>query len=293
MLGSRLQAIGTISLLAMVSLLLPPLAYIMSGVPTSLITLRKGPAYGLQVIIGAILVTSFLAYFANLGIATGLSFGLGVWSPVWLCSIVMRVTESQSITVLVAGSLGVVFVSIMRFFVVDITVKWQMLLDEWFDNSFTTDGADQVRAIFDAALPLMNAIMASALVVSIIITVLLSRWWQSILFNPGGFRIEFYRLRLPRLLTILVFICLIVSKVDLEGIKWFGSDVLIICIFLFLFQGISSVHRIVFARKMSRGWLVAMYCFLVIIPQMVLFLSCLGMADSWIGGNKTQSGDAA
>ncbi len=292
MLKGRLQAVGTVSLLAMSSLLLPPLAYIMSGVPISLITLRKGPAYGMQVIVGAALTTSLLAYFSNLGIATGPSFGLGIWSPIWLCSIVMRMAGSHSLTVLVAGIMGVIFVSIMRFFVVDMTVKWQMLLDEWVNNSLNIDGADQVQAVFDAALPLMNAIMASALVVSMVITVLLGRWWQSILFNPGGFRIEFYRLRLPRLLTMLVLVCLIFSMTDMEGIKLFSSDVLIICIFLFIFQGISSVHRIVFARKMSRSWLVAMYSFLVIIPQMALFLSCLGMADSWIGGSKTQSGDA-
>ena len=49
-LRGRLQAIGVISFLTIFSLLFPALAYLMSGVPVALVTLRKGGQIGIQVI---------------------------------------------------------------------------------------------------------------------------------------------------------------------------------------------------------------------------------------------------
>ena len=43
-----MQAAAIISLTAMLSLLMPPLAYLLSGVPVGLVTLRRGPAIGMQ-----------------------------------------------------------------------------------------------------------------------------------------------------------------------------------------------------------------------------------------------------
>ena len=56
---------------------------------------------------------------------------------------------------------------------------------------------------------------------------------------------------------------------------------------MYLFQGISSVHRLIRKRNYSTAWLVAMYSFLVILfPHMIVFIACIDMADSWIRSKK-------
>ena len=74
----RLQAAGIISLTAVLSLLMPPLAYLLTGVPVALVTLRRGPAIGMQIIIVALVATSVFAYLANLQVAVAPAFALWI-----------------------------------------------------------------------------------------------------------------------------------------------------------------------------------------------------------------------
>ena len=47
-LRGRLQAIGVTSFVTVISLFVPALAYMISGLPVSLVTLRRGPGIGIQ-----------------------------------------------------------------------------------------------------------------------------------------------------------------------------------------------------------------------------------------------------
>lgn len=50
----------------------------------------------------------------------------------------------------------------------------------------------QIQVVLDTILPLISGIMAAGVVISLIISVLMARAWQSALFNPGGFWQEFF-----------------------------------------------------------------------------------------------------
>jgi hypothetical protein len=68
-------------------------------------------------------------------------------------------------------------------------------------------------------------------------------------------------------------------------------DLLWLLIIMYLFQGIASIHRLVRVRELSAAWLVAMYCFLVVLfPHMIVFIACIGMADAWMHGKKAANG---
>ncbi|MGH8248426.1 MAG: hypothetical protein ACREUU_18560, partial [Gammaproteobacteria bacterium] len=61
-----------------------------------------------------------------------------------------------------------------------------------------------------------------------------------------------------------------------------ARDVFAVVFLAFVYQGIAAVHRTVYGRRLSGAWLVGMYGLLVLMPQLFLFLSCMGMADSWL-----------
>jgi len=292
LLAGKLQAVGIISLLTVLSLLLPPFSYIISGTPFSLVTLRKGPSYAMHVLAVTVLLTTVVGYFTNLGVELGVAYALGVWSPALLCATVLRVTESQGLAVLAATGVGVILVLGIYLFTDDLTVWWQAWIDSFLQQNFAASEAGQMRELFDATLPLINGIIASGVVISLVMTVLAARWWQSRLFNPGGFRQEFHRLLLPKWLTIITFFCLLLSLVNTGVDQWLIRNLLIVLVVIHTFQGIASVHRTVFTRQLSRGWLIGMYSFLVFLPQMALFLACIGMADVWVRNKKSVSGDA-
>jgi hypothetical protein len=284
---NRMRAIGIISFLSVVSLLVPVVAYPLCGVPLALLIMRRGASNGLQVIAGCLLLTALLVILLNIQIYVVLVFILFVWGPVFCCASVLRGTDSQGWMVFTAGIIGMIMVLALHIYMDDVAEWWQVVLDLWIDVSLASDQKEQFREVTAGILPLMNALLASVIVVSLVLTTLMARWWQSVLFNPGGFRDEFAGLKLPEMLLYPclagIGMLLIAGEDKLPVLR----DLLIITVFLYLFQGISAIHRTVRKRKLSTAWLVGMYSLLVFLPQMVLFVAFLGMADSWSGNRNT------
>lgn len=286
----RPHAIGVVGTLTAISWFLPPFAFFMSGAPVGVLTLRRGGALGLEVILGSLLFVVALALLSGIHPAAAGAFALGIWVPVWLCSLVLRKTESQGALVLAAGGLGVLFVLLTYLLIDDVSKWWQTWFAAWFEANLPPEAAARYLGLLEAALPLMNAMMASALVTSVILTMLIARWWQALLFYPGAFRQEFYGLRLPRALAVPTLLAILLLLVVQEQSQALVRDLLVVALFMYLFQGVSAVHRIVAGRSLSQVWLVSMYGLLLLLPQMILFVACVGMVDSWMGGGPGPGG---
>jgi len=282
MLLGYLQAVTAISLFTVIAMLLPPLSYLLSGVPAGLIVLRKGPAYGMQVLIVCLLVVVFFVVLAGVNPQVALAFALGIWVPVYICCSVLRITQSQGWLVLLVGGIAAAYVLVMHWLIDDVPAWWLQWMGTWINHAFPDGGGEQYQKVLAQAAPAVNAMMASGMTIILIITTFLSRWWQSMLFKPGGFRKEFYALRLPNvvLFLTLIGIGLLVAGGGQQGSV--GIDVLVVVIVLYLFQGLASVHKTVAAKNMPRGWLVMMYVLLLFVPQAVLLVACLGLVDSWM-----------
>ena len=132
----------------------------------------------------------------------------------------------------------------------------------------------------------MNSIMAASVVVSLMIVLLMARWWQSLLYNPGGFGAEFRRLRLPRLpmLAVTATLLALVALAGFQSGAWhprYSTDLLVIVSTLYAFQGLAAIHDFVAVRRLSSGWLIGLYVILLVeaLPA-VLLLVATGLADS-------------
>ncbi len=289
MLIGRLQAVTVISLFTVIAMSLLPLSYLLSGVPAGLIILRKGPAYGMQVLLVCLLAVVLFVALAGVNPQVALAFALGIWVPVAICCSVLRITQSQGWPVFAAGVIAAAYVLMVHWLIDDVPAWWLQWMEMWIKNAFPEGGGEQYQKVLEQAAPAMNAMMASGMTISLVVATFLSRWWQSTLFNPGGFRTEFYALRLPNVvifLTLMGIGLLITSGGQLGSA---GLDILVVVIVLYLFQGLASVHRIVAAKSMPRGWLIMMYVLLLFVPQAVLLVACLGLVDSWIT-NRSKKG---
>lgn len=277
------QAVVAIGALTVISLLVLPLAFLLSGAPLALVTLRRGERAGFQVIAGVGLILAALAALAGIGPALALAYAVTIWLPVWLCSLSLRRSESQATVVLAAAMLAAVFATGMHVAVPDVTEWWRGWLEAWLAESLPAADAARYAGIVSSAAPLLNALMAVAMMLSMVVAVLLGRAWQAALFNPGGFRREFHGLRLPRAL-VLPLVVGGIAVVLVEGTALpLVRDLLIIGLFAFLFHGVAAVHRTVAGRGLHPGWLAGMYVLMLLLPQMVLFLACIGIVDAWLG----------
>lgn len=280
-LAGRLQAIVLISFLSVLSLLVPPLIYLFSGVPLALVTLRKGAGITLQVIVGSLLLVYLFSLALKIQPLLIVSVMASIWLPVYLCALVLRLSERPAVMALAAAALAMIFIVFMYISIADVEDWWRDLLESVLASGLPADMTAQYQQAMEVAPKLMNAVIASSLVLSLVVTVLLGRWWQSRLFNPGGFRREFHNFRLPRSLVLPSLACMGLSLVQGQVFTPVVRDTLVVLVVLYLFHGIASVHRTVAVRGLSVNWLIALYCLLGVLPQlMVLMVAWMGLTDS-------------
>jgi hypothetical protein len=111
---------------------------------------------------------------------------------------------------------------------------------------------------------------------------LLGRWWQSLLDTPGSFGIEYRQLRFGRALgiatTVLFIAALATESALIASLAWVAFAAL-------AFQGLAAAHRSKAVGRLNRGWLVAIYVLLIVLPVtsiVVFMLAIWGFADNWL-----------
>ena len=292
LLKTRAHAVLTISAMTALSVFVSPFSYFISGAPMGLAALRKGPVVGLQVAAGCLLLIALPAMALNLQPGIPIAFMLTVWLPVILCAGLLRSTQSQGLMILCAGAVGVFFTALVYVMLEDIQNWWQDWFEAWKEYAVSEPARQQVEQAYQLISPMLSAIFASGLVISLISTMLLARWWQSALFNPGGFRKEFYALRLPRILVFPTLAGLVALLLIPGGASMALRDSVILALVLYLFQGFSVIHGFLYTRARSRVWLTGMYGMLFILPRFILlFVCCVGIVSACLGGKPVQSGD--
>ena len=291
-LRTRVHAILAISVLTVFSIFISPFSYFISGAPMGLAALRKGPVTGLQVAAGCLLLTALPAMALNLQPGIPIAFMATVWLPVILCAGLLRNTQSQGLMVLCAGTVGVFFTALIYVMLEDIQTWWHEWFELWKQYAESEPARQQLEQAYQLISPLLSAIFASGFVISLIITMLLARWWQSALFNPGGFRKEFYALRLPRILVFPTLAGLLTLLLIPGATSMALRDTVILMLVLYLFQGISVIHGFLYTRARSRVWLIVIYGLFFIMPRFILlFVSCAGIVNACLGGKPIRIGD--
>lgn len=262
---------------------LPPLAWLSAAV-LALVMLQLGPrayAYAAGVGLLALVAAGWLVLEQPLAVAIGAG---AVWLPAALIAWVLQHRARLDDAMLVACALGWLLV-IGFHLVLDAPAQWwqeallQFMPPERVEADLAIPAA-RVRELIERAAPLMTGMLAASAVTGAVVSVLLARWWQAGLYHPGAFGREFRGLRLGRvaagILAILCAAALALPGALLDGLAF-------VALAVYLFQGLSVAHGVVAARGMGAAWLAGLYILgLLALPQMVLALALLGVADAWM-----------
>ena len=284
LLRTRLHAAVAIVALTALATVLPVFSCFLSGAPLALVALRKGAAAGVQVALLSLLLSLAAALALNISPALPIAFLVTVWTPVLLCSHLLRKTHSQGTMVLCAGVSGVFFTALLYLMLDDLQNWWQDVFQRLQEYGLSELDPVQLEQANSLITSLLSAIFSSGFVLSLIITMLLARWWQSALFNPGGFREEFHALRLPRVLVFATLLGLLALLAAPAFVSVAIRDSVTLTLILYLFQGLSVVHYYFNTRGISRIGSLGLYGTFFVLPHFILlFVTCVGLVNACLG----------
>lgn len=259
---SRLRAV----LLTMVGI---PL---ISPAVLALVGLRRGSTDGLFVLAWAVLP---VVAAAGAGYMSPLMAGLAIthFVAVLAGALVLRATRAWSwalVALTVAASLGILLTSQVSGGVLE------NLLEAAKEASAGADTA-QLQQLFSSETQ-ANGYLTWVSVISATLALVLGRWWQALLYNPGGLQQEIHNLRMPLPLAAIGMLLWIFCLVSEHYVFW-GA----VAAFPMLVAGIGLMHWLVAQRGWGRGPLIALYVMLVIAAlPLAGFLCGLALIDSWI-----------
>lgn len=219
----------------------------------------------------------------------GMVYAVMMWLPVLLLTEVIRLQRSLAMALI--GALILAFVVLLAIYLmVDSPAHWwlqliqqqvlPMIKQAGLDSQQMPRGKHELEMIASV----MTGTLLSFWLLSLCLTVIVSRWWQALAMNrPEAYREEFYQLRFG---TLVAGIALLVIAGAFLAEGWLDEllrNLSILMLIVFLFQGLSVMHQRLGRQKNARLWLVVMYVLLVLtMPYLLLAIALTGWLDNWL-----------
>ncbi len=274
----RMQAMIVASTLALVSLIMPPVS-IVSSASVALVTLRRGAFEGLIVLVCSTVVAGGLGFFLLGSYQFVLLYGMVLWVPVWLISIILREGRFLSLTVEVAVLIGVVGVVGFYFFNTDLATMWKNILSQMVPPNAPVQ---DITHTLELVSHYMTGIVAAASVFGLLFGLFLGRWWQALLYNPGGFKQEFLALNTQPRLAIGSVVVVIVASLTSGLTSEVSWNIAILLFVLYTFIGTAVLHSLFASMKMGRYMVPMFYVTMFLIPHAMLPVALVGLSDAWM-----------
>ena len=247
---------------------------LLSTATVGLVALRRSSSDGLLVAAWAALPVSVIGAFStgvNLLVAV---VTLAALLVVLLGAQVLKATVSWSASLLACIAGTVLSVLLMQHFFSTQLAELEQALAAFFQEIARQAGQEELMS--GPSVTMLLGVIAYATLLNVMASLLVSRWWQAMLYNPGGFRTEMHQFRLGLypavLLAVAVTGCYVSQPDYLSWASFFGLPLLM--------SGLCLVHYLVANSGLGTLWLVMVYVAIVLFGPMTLLLMFVGVADS-------------
>jgi hypothetical protein len=265
-----------------------------------LVTLHVGMLPGLQVLLIATTVTVLFYQLVGVQAVVGLVMVLLLWLPCWMAAVVLLRTRNLGQALAAATLFGVCLLLVVFVSYGDPAPWWLQQL-QLVESTLQEAGLSLPERLADPELQqqvaaLLTGMVVASLVIGVISSLLLARWWQSILVHPGGFREEFYALRLGFAAGVVTLVVMLSARLTQGILSDFSAQLAMVLLVPYLLVGLAVIHNLLRQYSRGTGWLVAVYVLLAVFPQATLLLAAGGLMDTWIdfrrrlGRNADESG---
>ncbi len=280
----RIQAVLFASLLALLSLKIPPFS-IFSSAAIALVTLRRGGLEGLYVMLIAGVSSALVGAFQFDNFQFVLLYSMVLWLPVWFFAFILREGRQLILTIQLAVLIGMLGVIGFYLFHPDPAQMWLQLMMQLMQNLSEAMGVplEQQNQAIGSRARVMTGVVAAAMVFSMMFGLFLGRWWQALLYNPGGFRSEFLSIKVNPVVSFVALAVVLTALLMQEAtIGEISSNLMILFFVLYSIVGTAVAHVVFASMKNKKIAVPFFYITLVLIPQVTIAIAVFGLADSWI-----------
>lgn len=251
-----------------------PLTFWLAAAVAALVLLRRGPGDALGIAVWGLLPTLLWWFY-------GEPRPLLVLAGTLSLAVVLRSSVSWLRALLASLGLGVLFGMVIGSMLAETvqatSSELQALMPQVFGEVYQQMGDSERQRLGALVAPILVGLMAALLQLMCLLALLLARYWQALLYNPGGFAREFQALRLPAPLAI----ALLVGILLLPGQGSALAMLMPLCSVPLAFAGVSLLHGLVAQQRLAGFWLVGFYIALVFFMQLVFpLLVVLAVVDS-------------
>jgi hypothetical protein len=286
--SGRWQAILAASISGALTVLVPPfgsmLNYLAAAI-VALVTLHIGILPGLQVMAMAAAVT--LLFYQLLGVqaVVALVMILMLWLPCWIAAAVLQQTNNLGQSFKAAVLFGVCLLLLVFSFYGDPAAWWteqlQLVAASLAEAGLSFPALTDEQLLQEVSA-LMTGVVIASLVIGVLASLLLARWWQSALVHPGAFREEFYGLRLGVTNGLITLGIMLLARFMQGAVGDFGAQLAMIMLVPYLLAGLAVIHCLLYRAGRGNGWLIGIYVLLTFVPQATLLLAAGGLVDTWV-----------
>lgn len=281
----RSQAILSVSLLTVLSWLFS-LASLLAAASVALPTLRRGGKEGALVVLGSLPVVALAGQLALGNALQAGGYSLALWLPLMATAIVLRETANLSVAVLFALGLALILVIGFYALVDDPAAFWGDALQKVIQPVIERRGGEVDAELMNQTMQMFSTYATGAVaagsLMTVLISLLIARWWQANLYNPGGFRAEFTPLSLPWFISLAFLSLALVAGIVGGGMAVFSANLLMPVFMAFVLVGFAVLHALCSVLPSGKFWLAGIYVGLIFVAPMVLLIAVIGLTDSWL-----------
>lgn len=245
----------------------------LSAAIIALVTLRKGTGQGGFILFWSLLPAGLLAWKVD-------PLPLLCIVTAFVVAGVLRELVRWDLALLAGVAASIVAAAVLQFgfqaYLLDYLTLYQTELGKFqaslpSDSELAPELTKALNGITTSQLAGVFAVLTSMFAT---LAVIVGRYWQSSLYNVGGFGEEFRALRFTPVVTaVLVLLAMFFySTADYKLWSW-------LCLLPLVLVGIALVHAVVNSGRGSKSWLVFFYILLILGPMKEL-LCVVAVADS-------------
>ena len=239
-----------------------------SAAAIALVTLRRGTAAGgwlvLWALLPAVIITAMTGDTGSVMLLAG-AFGLAV---------ILRETVNLSLAVMASVPLavlsGLALIVLNGPFLEELITAFNQALAQ-LEQDLQQEGSQQLA--FNAlSVSQVAALLATGNAVIAMLSLMLGRYWQALLYNPGGFGSEFRALKVPQgAVLVMASAALVLWWLGPEWRVWSAVVVLPLTV-----AGFALVHAYAVRTDKGLGWLTLMYVLWIVLdPVKWLWVACV------------------
>jgi len=251
-----------------------PMLFWLCAAAGSLVLLRRGLNDALGVLVWAVLPAIAWWFFGD---PRTLLVLLGAFSLAWL----LRERASWTLVMLCSVGLGLLYAWALGMVfgepIAALATELQKVLPEMLSDAYQQLSVEEQARLGSLLTPVLTGLLAALLQIATLLSLMLGRYWQALLYNPGGFGLEFRALRFPPALAVMLLVGILLGPSLSVQLALLAP----LCSVPLVFAGIALLHGLVRQGRMARFWLVVLYVTLVLFMQLLYpLLAVMAVVDS-------------